>query len=1251
MSAAKNPTVPKKKKELKFSKDEEEVEVIQEEIKEKPIIPLTGELTIKRMTLHKQILHRPDTYIGSTRRIESSDRMWVFQNKKFICKKIIFSEGLLRIFIEIMSNTIDNIWRSKQFNVLCKNIKVEIDRDTGKFSVLNDGNPISLDKFVDTETKKETGEYKPEVIFGELLTSTNYDDSEKRKTSGKNGVGSSLCNIFSSLFEIELFNPKFGMYRQKWTNNMFDKSPPVISTKKSEYPSSFGKTGYTKVSWIPDYKRFGMTKLDDEFMSVVEKSIYDYALIAGMHNVKVSYNDEIVPVHDLKSYALMYYDNEPTEMITIKTEECTVLLGPRADAQTKSKLLHISFINGILTPDGGVHIDKWEEALFRPIVNKVNGVKAEPEGAVKKPPAKKKAPAKKKDSFKVNIDHVRQHFTLFVIGEADNPEFKGQNKTYFSGPFSEPTFNKTVVNRISKWSFMEKLHDTVKLSELSKLKDEGKKKRNYVKIEGLDDANSAGESAAANCILCLTEGLSAKTYVVSAISRNLGIAGVIGRDNIGCLPLRGKILNTRKASNSSILNNKEVVNIIKALGLEYGLDYTIEANRKKLRYGKLYVVADGDVDGFHITGLVLNLFDSLFPTLLQKGDFFHFLRIPIIKINMKNERMTFLFQRQAEKWIEENNPPNKSIKYYKGLGTATKQDVKEDFGKYPVSLIRDELGVERMKQIFDKSTEFRKKWLAEYTPAEMSRTAEDYEVEDVNISSFLDQEMIEYSLDDCQRSLPKLADGQSESRRKILFACFKKKLKYSRKSTIKVGQLSGTVAEITGYHHGEQILYEAITKMAQRFPGANNIPLLYNDGQFGTRLEWGDDAAKARYIFTKFDMLTQYIFRAEDEPYLKYIINEAKSVEPEQYHPIVPMILINGAKGIGTAWSCTVPMYSLSSIIEWIKVWIENDGNVVEKTESCEIWETPELQPEWRGFDGRIEVDGTRITTYGLFSPLTASKYQITEIPIGNSHWSISKYREDVLETLKEQKMIKRIENKSSEDKPHFIITVDEEFIPDINNLKLKDTINTSNMVMYDKHNRLRKYNSVEDIMLEWCKDRYDLYIVRKAGQLSNLQEKLKWVSNKIKYITMVNSKKLIIENKDEDVLVEELSSLGFDKKPKKSKAVKKDDDEDKEEDDEDKEEEDNDKKFTFDYLLDMKHRSINIKSKAYQLLTKERDSLNEQIISLEKTTEKQIWLRELDELVDNYSKWIAVEKKRDGDGQSKKKKTKASKTSKDETD
>jgi DNA topoisomerase-2 len=1276
----KKPSAPVKKQiSLKFSDSEgsesesdDESQYQSSEIKEKKIEYKTEELGIERMSLHEQILHRPDTYVGTTRRIKSSGKIWVKLSgvEKFVRKEVEVTEAAIRTFMEIMSNAIDNIWRSKQYKIVPKEIHVTVNKDTGMLGVWNDGKPIPFDNFVDKG--KQTNEPKPEVIFGSLLTSTNYDDSEKRKTSGRNGYGGKLTNIFSEMFQISLFNPTFkGIYKQTWTNNMFNKTKPEIIKDKKHFPSDKGKTGYTHVEWKPDLKRFGMTCFDDDYISVIEKVIYDYALIASYNGVSLFYNNKKVDIPDLKSYAKLYVQEKENkeksgkdeadvsdedsaseseddsdeeekdekedkakkaveEILQLKSTDCEVVLLPKVDPTYKGELMQISFVNGILTKEGGVHVDQWAEAIFRPIVNKINKVKTDKD-------EKKKDDKKKKKTSKrpvIDISHVKKYFTIFILTEIDNPEFKTQEKNNLAGPPVEVNVRKTDIQKLMKWEFAEDIERNIKLRELAELKDLGKKKRNYTRIEGLDDANYAGDAKhKRDCILCSTEGKSAATYVTKGMT--YGIEGKTGHDYIGVYPLRGKFINVRNASNSSLVKNKEVKGIIRALGLEVDVDYTIPENRDKLRYGKFYIVADGDEDGLHIIGLMYNFFDTLFPSLLETGDFFHFLRIPIVKVNTKEGNLVFIFHNEAKKWIEENKPNKNLIRYFKGLGTSNNKDVKEDFGKYPVCVKRDQEGVLLAKQVFHKNeADFRKQWLLDYEEQPKLRNTAPYEIENLEASEFFNTEMILFSMEDCARSIPHVLDGQKQSQRKCLTAAFRRKLNYKKKS-LKVAQFAGYVAEHMGYLHGEQNLFDTITKMGQRFSGSNNISLFYPDGQFGSRLEMGTDAAKARYLHTKLDMITRLIFRPEDDEYLEDNMEEGQVVEKKYYLPIIPLLLVNGASGIGTGSSCNVPSYNLITIIEWITTWLDNAGIVKHEGENGMVfYDTPELVPYFRGFKGTVEVDGSKITTYGVLNKVNETTYEVTELPIGRLNMGINKFKER-LEKFREDKLIKKSRNISTDNDPHFIITVDKDsMVPTLENLKLKDTLTTSNMVLWNEKGNLMKFKSVEDILEYYCEKRLDLYKVRKVGILKKLREELKWVVNKLKFIKMVFEKQLVIDNKAENIIDQEMDKLGFDRKEKSSSKKKqtKEDDQDEEDEELDQDVDENDEETeeevkenstkNFDYLLDMKRRTFNIKSKMYKKLENDKEKLEKKITDTEKTSAEQMWKNDLKELSDTYPKW-----------------------------
>ncbi len=1108
-----------------------------------------GDVSYKKMELHSQILLRPDTYIGSCKNIPSTEPIYVKEGGIIKEKNITYPEGLVRIFVEVVSNAIDNTWRSLQENITPKFIKINIENN--KISVWNDGKNIPLDIHQDEKIPI------PELIFGNLLTSSNYNDDEERKTSGKNGYGVKLCNIFSSMFSVEVYNKEQGkIYTQVWRDNMYKKDPPTYKTKGFPKSVEDGKNGYTMVEFIPDFKRFGIEELTDDVMSFYEKIIYDTAMTVSLKGVKVIYNGNIMPVSNIKDYVKLYFEEEPKNMLTLASKDCKVVICPN------NEFTHVSFVNGIYTKDGGVHVKKWSDTIFKPISEKIN--------------------SSLKDKS-IDISHVKKHFFIFIYADVSNPSFGNQNKTRFDGPPIEAELKEAELKKLMKWDFVEKIKDSLKSKELNTLKNETERKRGIVNVEGLKDANFAGKKGKnTDCVLCITEGDSANTYAIAGMKYGLkfGEKEVKGRDYIGSLPIRGKFLNVRNASIQSLLKNSEVKSLIQALGLQYDVDYSNDENYKKLRYGKLIALTDADVDGYHITGLLFNFIHSLFPSLAKRKGFFNLMRIPIVKIAGKHNK-SFFSQQTAEDYIEKNNPKKDDIKYFKGLGTAQDEDIEEDFGRRIVEFEVDEKGDEMMSNIFGKeNADFRKDWIMNYKYSVIPE-GKDYTVEDLKVTDFLNNEMILFSIDDCKRSIPSMTDGLKESQRKIIFSAFKRRLLYNDKS-IKVAQFSGYVAEHSSYHHGEQNLVDTTIKLAQTFVGSNNIPLFFNEGQFGSRVKNGDDAASGRYLFTKLNLPTRTIFRPEDDDFLKDRIEEGETVEKEFYVPIVPMILINGCSaGIGSGFSSSVPSYKLEDIITQINNWLDKK-------------EFDEIKPWYRGFKGNIIVDGKRVITEGVYEKVKEKTYKVTELPIGKSNISIDKY-EEFLKKLQEEKKITSFSSNCTESIVDFTINVTDDFEVSHKSLNLTDNVYTSNMVLFDPSNKIKKYESVQHILDEFCNVRHSLYEVRKEGIVKSMEEELLYLRNKIKFIGEIINNTISLKERDDESLNKELTTKKY--------ALK---------------------DGSYDYLLNIQVRSMTSK-RVKELQDKETD-LKHQLERYRIKTIKDIWRGEMDELVKDYNKWLEFE-------------------------
>ena len=578
----------------------------------------------------EHVIKRPDMYIGCAKPKYYNDEYIFDEDKGMITKResIKFSQGLLRIFVEALSNAIDNVWRSEESDVKCTKIKVDVDKESGLTTIWNDGLSIPIEKDEDTDM------YNPTLIFGQLLTSSNYDDTEERLTSGRNGLGVKLTNIFSKQFTVSTYdNTTNNTYTKTWKNNMRDSDKEKISKSRKKDPKNF-----TEVSWIPDFDQFGVKNYTSNMISILYRYVYDAAMITKL---PIYLNGKKIHIKTLQDYTKYFSDS--SDFLSMSTKECEVVLTP-----STGSFEHIAFTNGVYNKEGGVHVDTWSEAIFRPLLSKFN---------------KPKKP-------QINIKDVKKFFRLYINCILVNPEFTSQSKTCLSAPAVKAVVVQKNINSIMKWSVASEIQDIIKGKELLTLKKTERKKNVFKKIAGFDPANNAGGAKSKDCTLILCEGLSAKTYAVVGI--DVGFNGKSGRDWFGIYPLRGKLLNVRNATISSISKNKEITDVVNALGLQHGADYSDDVTFKKLNYGKVMIMPDADNDGIHISSLIMNLFHHMFPSLLKrKRSFIQSMQTPLVRIFQKGEDMLFYRQEIFERYMKMNEDKQHKIKYYSSLYSQT----------------------------------------------------------------------------------------------------------------------------------------------------------------------------------------------------------------------------------------------------------------------------------------------------------------------------------------------------------------------------------------------------------------------------------------------------------------------------------------------------------------------------------------------------------------------------------------------------
>ena len=1101
----------------------------------------------KRLEQVDHIKHRPDTFVGSIDELE--------QEKIFVAdlesedptlkfkERTLLSDALIRIFVEILSNAIDNIHRSIEDEVEMKKIKININRETNEISIWNDGSSIPI------EIHKEENKYIPHLIFGILQTSSNYDDSQERYTSGRNGFGAKLTNIFSKKFKVEIVdideNDECTYYKQTWFNNMKEcKKPKIVKVKPT--------TPFTKITWRADFDVFPGSGYNNRTLAMYYRLIYDASMIAGSHKISIYLNDKKLPIKSLKDYAKLFGNCE--EIIEINTDNSKIVITP-----SNVGFQNMAFTNGVFNSKGGVHVNVWGSCIFKPLLAKIN----------------------KKGKPQLVIKDIQQFFRIFIKCDLVNPKFKTQSKDYLASPTPEAKIDNKVIKALMKWSFIDKVNEIIQGKELITLKRKEKKSKGFKAIPGYDPANNSGSKDSSKCTLIFTEGLSAKTYAVRGIEK--GVDGLKGRDWFGVFPLRGKLLNVRNASTNDIAKNNEITNTINALGLRYGVDYSKDSNYNKLNYGKICILCDADVDGIHIQGLLINVFHTLFPSLLEREESFIIsMETPIVRVFKGSNTLIFYTEKEFKDFLKITENHKYQRKYHKGLGTSSNKEVLDTFGEKLIKYKKDEHTDDKMNMLFyNKNSNRRKRWLESHDPdAQISTSINGSKHIDMTYTKFIDERMIDFSLDDCGRSIPHVLDGLKESQRKILFSVFLKNLNYKSK-TLKVAQLAGYVAEKSAYHHGEQCLHDTIIKLANDIIGLNNIPLLYRDGQFATRLS-GKDAAAGRYIFTKLDKLTRLLFPPSDDHLLPLNEEDGEKIEPEYYLPIIPMILCNGClAGIGTGWSCSIPCFNPEDLVRVCNDWMDDNVN-----------EEEELVPWYRNFKGKIKKDKKNKYKYISSGVISRSKGKviISELPIGV--WT-DKYKE-FLEKLLEDKMIKSMKNYSTPQEVKFVISEHSNGMKcNKENMKLSSSLSTSNMVLFLPGNKIHKFQSVKEIIEVFCKHRLELYEKRKVYLISQTQNSNEIAMNKKRFLEYVMDDKIEVYRKSEEFIVKQLADLEFLKKGKNT---------------------------NYEYLLSMDMRSFT--KERIEKLNSEIEKLERLLDTFQNTTPTQMWKKELKEFTTEYFKW-----------------------------
>lgn len=1081
------------------------------------------------MDQRTHVYKRPGMYIGSDEKNKRRALHYNLKTGEFYEASTELPMAVERCFIEASQNASDNCERSRKRNVEFDPVLIDVSKE--KVIVENSGIPILIKKKYYEEKDKKM--WIPEMLFGEFRTGQNYDDDGDDNTSGTNGIGAKAINVFSKKFEVEIGSSSLEkLYYQVWKNNMLDKSPAKID--------KYNQESFVAISYILDFKRFEMN-------GYTENDIERFAgIVAGLSasaKVPIIFNGVKIDFSDFKKFAKSITDmsNEKNLKMLFHTEETKgdlpvydicyfdyVPTGVRAYAYT----------NGIENSEGGTHINQAyntvKNVLLKEINDKRQGVKP------------------------LNLTNLKSRISVIVCYRCPKPKFSGQEKHKLTSKADKIKIDPEKILKMKNWRACKKLEEDLSERDIEQIKAEADAEMNgkidlskHIPAKWAKTKNKRNK----DCILLTCEGDSAGQY-----GKTVRTMDDEKPNYIGVLIGRGKWINPQTSSLKRFYKNKLVRLLRHVLGIKGNKIPKLE----DLRYQHIYGLADADVDGEHINGLIYNVLNEIAPCLIKQNRFYIY-RTPLVKTWKKNKReetMKFFYSEGLyEEWLNEHPEAKGWVrKYYKGLGTSDTAETQEnEINPVQAKLIYDKDAKESLEIAFGPSKDTRMKkreWILGFKPQEYL-----YNAKKLDFSDFIDTQLVKYAIESNERAIPHFIDGMKPSHRKILFTV----LKYwgrniDKEKLLKVSQLSPLVSTTVVYNHGEESLNKTIGTLANIYVGSSNMNMLYPSGMFGTRSGGAKDMAAPRYVSTRPELWVNKVFRPEDDLILTQIEEEPddtkskkKLCEPKCYYPIIPYALTSGVSGIATGWSSDVPPYNPIDVADAVIAYLEGD-------------EVPMLIPWFRGFTGKVKLypngktkkvenikkaesiakekvrekrkddydseseseESEEVPTKknqetvpvclseGNFEILKDGRVKITELP---ATMKIDYYKTWLSKQL-EDGVFQDVHDLFSSNKVNCIITGVEK--PSLKSLNLVKSIKMSNMVFL-KDGKPTKYVRVEEYIADWAEERLEVYHIRKEKQLETYLSELNMLKLKLRFLQLVIDDKIPVKSLNEEAVLTKL--------------------------------------------------------------------------------------------------------------------------------
>lgn len=1062
---------------------------------------------------------RTGMYVGSKETTENT--IWVLNKESNELEKQVlkYSIAMYNVIDEIIVNGIDHMQRTSAIKGKnkCDTIKLNFDKDTGVISVWNNGEGIIIEKFKDQDY------YIPEMIFSKEMSGSNFSTDDSKISAGMNGSGAKITNILSKEFIVETTDLKNKLnYYQKFEEGNLIKNTPIIN--KLTKVEKDKKNPYTQITFLLEYELFDKNGYTSDLANVLEKILYtrmSYVSVYCGSKYKIYYNDEELQTKSLYDLSKLLLDESDIIKCQLfnkndkKLNPIDINIGIY-DCQDGQE--SIAFINGLMV-NQGTHIRFINKLILENLKSKLE--------------------KKLKDKVKITNKLISNYLFIFFSGNITNPDYKNQSKTELSiseSRFKEYEFDQKVYKQI--WSKLETEFDRIYLDKISK-ENVTKKTSKMKGILKYRSADRAGTAEAYKCTLVVPEGDSAESCVRNGLTSNKEL----GYKYFGIFNIQGVPLNVRKEidikeikkngkieyiidKKKKLMENERINSLIKVMNLNYSYTYDLtskgEEEFKTLRYGKVLIATDADVDGLGmICSLILNFFNVFFPKLLERK-VINIFSTPLIRAypTKKNKYIEEFYNiDDYNEWLEKVNTNDYKINYIKGLAGHSNMEIKYMFKEFNKNIYKfelDEKATDYFEIYFGNDADKRKVILAGKEEYQEDDYKEKYKNKIISCSYQLNTNTKEFQLDNIQRKMPHIIDGLNPARRKVLAGAIKK-FKQSN-NTIKVFQLGGYIAEHMMYHHGSDSLNKTIINMAQNFAGSRNIPLLLPIGQFGSRYKGGDDAGSARYINTKLNKsVVELLYPLADNDLLEYNIIDGELAEPKYFIPILPTVLLEDVSLPSTGWKIEVYARDIEQVINNVKNLINDESSKISKMKYFK-----------NKFKGK-EVKNKNVNMLiGVYEIPKNSKDTIIINELPPKVWN-----EKYIDNLEKKDFIDEVLDESTIDDVRIIVNFKKgelnkliadykdhknysEYLDAIEyNLNLYIKL-SHNINFYQINNAVKEYKNYEDVIKDWFYIRKECYYKRIERELILLKYKILMLENIIRFIE--NHEKYNISKKSDTI-------------------------------------------------------------------------------------------------------------------------------------